>query len=225
MYKSKRLKDIPKELRPREKIKSLGSQSLSDEELLALVLGSGTREEDVLSLSRRIIKLGWERLKSMSMSELIKEIKGIGEAKACQIKALIELSRRMYEPHAHTVINSPEDVYNLLKDKMDNRREHLWALYLTPSNTLIEYDLVAVGRLNSVFADPKDILYGAVRNVCHSIILAHTHPGGEPKPSKADVDFTQRVKKACEILGFELLDHIIITKKGYFSMREEGVVS
>lgn len=224
MYRGRRLKEIPKELRPREKMKNIGSHVLSDEELLALLLGSGTKGEDVLSLSRRILKLGWDKLKGMGVNELIKEVKGIGEAKACQIKALIELSKRMYEPHAQIVMNTPEDVYNFLRDKMDNRREHLWALYLTPSNSLIDYDLVAIGKMNSVFADPKDILYGAVRTACHSIILAHTHPGGEHKPSKADVEFTQRMKKACQLLGFELLDHIILTKKGYFSMKEREVL-
>jgi DNA repair protein RadC len=222
MYRSRKLKEIPQELRPREKLRTLGVDALSDEELMAIILGFGTKRDDVLSLSKKIVRLGWERLKSMSVEEIIKEIKGIGEVKACQIKAIFELSKRIYEPHAHVVINTPEDVYKFLKSKMDNRREHLWALYLSPSNSLVSYETVAIGRMNSVFADPKDVLYGAVKSACHSIILAHSHPMGQPKPSKADLEFTKRIKDACQLLGFELLDHIIITAFSYFSMKEGG---
>ncbi|SNZ11119.1 RadC family protein [Hydrogenobacter hydrogenophilus] len=222
MYRSRKLKEIPQELRPREKLRTLGVDALSDEELVAIILGFGTKKDDVLSLSKKIVRLGWERLKSMSVEEMVKEIEGIGEAKACQIKAIFELSRRIYEPHSHVVINTPEDVYKFLKDKMDNRREHLWALYLSPSNTLVSYETVAIGRMNSVFADPKDVLYGAIKSACHSIILAHSHPMGQPKPSKADLEFTKRIKDACQLLGFELLDHIIITTLSYFSMKEGG---
>jgi len=223
-YKSRKIKEIPEELRPREKIMRGNVEALSDEELLAVILGSGTKGQDVLSLSKSILKLGWDSLKEMSVKEVTKKVKGIGVAKACQIKALIELSRRIYESKHEVFINSPEDVYNLLRTKMDKRREHLWAIYLSPSNMLLGYDLVAIGRMNSLFADPKDILYGAVRSACSSLIIAHTHPGGEAKPSRADLEFTKRVKDACELLGFELLDHVIITEKGYFSMREGGML-
>ncbi len=224
MYKGKGFKDIPEELRPREKMKKMGASYLSDEELLALILGSGSKNEDVLSLSKRILKLGWEKLKSMPVDSIVKELKGIGEAKACQIKALIELSGRIYEPYQGIVITSPEDVYTFLKDKVDDRREHLIGVYLSPSNSVLGYDVIAVGKMNSVFAEPKDVLYGALRMLCHSLIPVHTHPKGDPNPSKEDVEFTKRILSACELLGFELLDHIILTKKGYFSMKEKGVI-
>lgn len=225
MYqKNKRLKELPKELRPREKLTQYGAQALSDEELLAVVLGSGSKEMDVLSLSRALLELGWESLSSMSVKEIELSFKGIGNAKACQIKALVELVARLKDPYDGIFIKSPEDAYRFLKDKVDDRREHLLSLYLSPSARLVDFKVIAVGRINAVYAEPKDVLYYAIKAGCYSIIVAHNHPKGELKPSKEDIEFTSRLRSACDLMGFELLDHIIFNEKGYVSLKREGLM-
>ncbi|MFN3869897.1 MAG: RadC family protein [Aquificaceae bacterium] len=223
MYKrSKSLKDMPQDLKPREKMLNLGAQKLSNEELLAILLGSGTKGMDVLTLSERILKVGWDELYKLSPQELAKRFKGIGIAKACQIKALVELAKRIGEPYDGIVINNPEEVYRFVRDKVDERKEYLISLYLSPTNRLISFEVIAIGRMNALYAEPKEILYHAIKTSCYSIILVHNHPKGDLKPSKEDVEFTHRVKNSCHLLGFELIDHLIINSKGYFSMRREG---
>ncbi|MCS7307143.1 MAG: DNA repair protein RadC [Aquificaceae bacterium] len=223
MYpENKSIRDIPEELKPREKLMRLGADKLTEEELLAILLGSGTKQMDVLSLSREVVRLGWQEIHRMSPEELMEKFKGIGEAKACQIKAITELARRISDPYESIFINNPEDAYRFVRERVDDRREHLVGLYLSPTNRLLSYELIAIGRMNALHAEPKDILYHAVSIACNRIIVAHNHPKGEPKPSPEDIEFTRRLKQACLLMGFELLDHLIITKKGYLSMRREG---
>lgn len=223
MYRSsKKLKDIPQELRPREKLQRLGAEDLSEEELLAVLLGSGTKEMDVLSLAKALVEVGWKRLQSMTLEEIEKTFRGIGRVKACQIKALVELSRRLKDPYEGIIISSPEDAYRFLRDKVDERKEYLIALYLSPLGKLLEYQVIAIGRMNALFAEPKEILYHAINLACHSILVSHNHPKGQLKPSREDLEFTRRLKDACELMGFELLDHIILNGEGFISFRREG---
>ncbi|MEJ5339010.1 MAG: RadC family protein [Aquificaceae bacterium] len=223
MYRrNKSIRELPEELKPREKMLRLGAESLTEEELLALILGSGTREMDVLSLSREIVRLGWQRLGKMSPEEVIKSFKGIGEAKACQIKAIIELAKRISDPYEGVFINNPEEAYRFLKNMVDERREHLIALYLAPTNRLIAHEVIAIGRMNALHAEPREILYHAINTACHSILVAHNHPKGELRPSREDIEFTKRLRDACKLMGFELLDHLIINRKGYVSLKREG---
>ncbi|WP_448587413.1 RadC family protein [Thermocrinis sp.] len=224
MYAEKSIKNLPEELRPREKLSRLGAEALSEEELVAIILGSGSKGEDVMSLAKKVVELGWERIGSMTVEQLVNEVKGLGIAKACQIKAVVEISKRINDPYGSFKISSPQEAYRFVKEKVqfDERREHLIALYLTPTNKVISFEVVAIGKMNSLHADPKDILYGAVKSACSSLIILHNHPKGEAKPSKDDLEFTKRLLHACELLGFELLDHIIITQKGYYSFRAEG---
>ncbi len=221
MYAEKGFKEIPQNLRPREKLLKHGPEVLTEEELLAIIFGSGTQGLDVLSLSRQVTSIGWERLSRMTVQEITKEVKGIGIAKACQIKAIIEFSKRLSDPYQDVKISSPSDVYHMVKDKVDSRREHLIALYLSPSNGLLGHEVIAIGRMNSLYVDPKDILHTAVKLACSSIIVVHNHPKGELRPSREDVEFTKRLKDACKLLGFDLLDHIIINEKGYISLKSE----
>ncbi len=222
MYQNRPLRELPEDLKPREKMLRIGAESLTEEELLALILGSGTKDMDVLSLSREIVSLGWQRLSKMSPEEVARSFKGIGEAKACQIKAIIELAKRINDPYEGIFINNPEDAYRFLKNMVDERREHLIALYLAPTNKLIAHEIIAIGRMNALHAEPKEVLYHAIHTACYSILIAHNHPKGELRPSRQDVEFTQRLREACQLMGFELLDHLIINKKGYISLRREG---
>ncbi len=222
-YKRRSLKDIPEHLRPREKLLKNGTSSLSDEELLAVILGSGTKGRDVLSLSKEVVNLGWERLKEIPVQELI-SYKGIGKVKALQIKALVELSLRISNPFSGVYINSPSDAYRFVKDKFSDRKESLVAVYLDISHRVIGFEVVAVGTVNTVYALPKDILYEAVKTSAYGILVAHNHPGGSSEPSKEDILFTERLSEACRILGFELVDHIVVDgdSKTFTSLKALG---
>lgn len=222
-YKYKNIKEIPEELRPREKLERIGARSLSDEELLAVILGTGSKRLDVLSLSREILKLGWKRLEEIGLEEL-KNLNGLGRVKALQIKALIELSKRIREPYRYAVISSPGEAYEFLRDKFDERKESLVAVYLDLSHRVMDLETVAVGSLNRVYAQPKDVLRRAVELSAYGVLIAHNHPQGKAEPSKGDLEFTKRLKEACDILGLELVDHLIIDSSGYLSMREKGLI-
>jgi len=222
-YKYKNIKDIPQELKPREKLSKMGAQALSDEELLAVILGTGTKDFDVLSLSSKLTEIGWKKLEEMSLSELT-AVKGVGKVKALQIKALIELSRRIREPFAHISVLTPESAYEFLKDKFNSKRESLIALYLDLSHRVMEMETIAIGSLNRVFAEPKEILRTALVISAYGILVAHNHPQGNAEPSQEDIAFTQRLKKACSIMGFELVDHIILSKDSYTSLRERNLI-
>jgi len=222
-YTYRSLKEIPQDLRPREKLLKLGAEILSDEELLAVILGSGTKGYDVLNLSRELLKMGWEELEKKDIPELLR-VKGLGLVKALQIKALIELSKRINKKRKGISIRNPVEAVEFLKDKLNERKETLIALYLDLSNRVLDYEIVALGNGNTVIAKPKDILFKAVKLSANGIIIAHNHPQGEAKPSNEDINFTERLIKACKILGFELLDHIILSDDEYFSFREEGII-
>ena len=222
-YSYKSIKEIPEELRPREKLLKFGAENLSDEELLAIILSSGTKGVDVLTLSKEILKMGWEEIEKKDVKELLK-IKGLGLVKAIQVKALIELSKRIRKNSKGIVIRNPKEAVEFLKDKFDERKETLISLYLDLSNRVMDWEVVAVGSVNTVFSKPKDILFKAVKLSANGIIIAHNHPQGVAQPSNEDISFTERLKKACELLGFELLDHIIISEEEYFSFREESLI-
>ncbi len=222
-YRYRSIKDIPAEHRPREKLRKFGAESLSDEELLAVLFGSGTRGRDVLSISKSVVDMGWKRLEEMGLSELT-ELKGLGLVKALQIKALIEISKRIREPFRGVKILSPEDAYTFLRESFDDRKETLVALYLDLSHRVMHLEVVAVGTLNAVNANPKDVLRPAVELSAYGVLIAHNHPQGLPEPSEGDVMFTERLKRACEILGFELVDHIVVSPEGYVSFRDRGLL-
>ncbi len=223
-YEYRSIKEIPEDLRPREKMWKYGPSNLSDVELIAILLGSGTKGEDVISLSRKISKMGWQTLKDISLKELA-SIKGIGKVKASQIKALIELAERINNPFGDTYIRSPDEAYKVVRDYYDGRKEVLVALYLDINYRLMDREVIAVGSMNRVFSQPKDILYKAVSTGSYGIIMAHNHPRAEDlKPSKEDIKFTSRVKEACNLLGFELVDHIIFNEKHFISMKSLNLI-
>ncbi len=217
------LKEIPSELRPREKLERVGAQNLSDEELLAVIFGSGTRDKDVISLAREVVKVGWKEIERKDLKDLMR-IKGLGRVKALQLKALLELSKRISRPYGSKSVNSPEDVYEMVLEFFSDHREALVCLYLDLGNRVIHRETVAVGSMNRVFVSPRDILKPALEHSAYGIIMVHNHPKGLLKPSKEDIEFTKRVKDACDLMGFELLDHLIINEEGFISLRDRGVL-
>lgn len=218
-----RIKDISKENRPRERFLKSGAGSLSDAELLAVILQKGTKEENVIDMSNRLIsKYGLDKLSDLSLNEL-QEIKGIGPAKAMQIKALFEFSKR----HSKAVktkeivtIEKPEDVYNYFVDELkDKKKEHFYALLLDSKNKIIKKDLVSVGTLDSSLVHPREVFKEAIKNSAAGIILVHNHPSGDPEPSENDVEITQKIAKAGNLLNIKILDHVIIAEKGWNNIK------
>jgi len=222
-YRYRGIRELPDELKPREKLLRMGASALSDEELLAVILGTGTREVDVVSLARTLVNVGWKGLESMSVGELT-AIRGMGKVKALQIKAVLELSRRIREPYRGAVILTPESAYDFLKDRLSSRKETLLALYLDLGHRVVEVETVAVGSANRVFAQPKEILRPAVELSAYGVLVAHNHPQGDPEPSPEDIAFTKRLYRACELMGFELVDHLIVGSGGYVSLKEKGLL-
>ncbi len=225
IYK-KRIKELPKELLPREKALKYGLSCLSDSELLALSIGQGTKGLNVLGLSDKILRgRTLKELKDLKVEDLMK-IKGIGKAKALQIAAIFEILRRIENDEEKVVFNSPEDVYNYIKKESlhRERQEKLIGIYTNTMNELLDEKTIAIGSLNVLSAKPRDIFFPAIQLNAYGIILIHNHPGGSSKPSKEDISFTENVRDLAFKLGFELLDHIIVGKKGFFSFSREGLL-
>ncbi|NPA53027.1 MAG: JAB domain-containing protein [Aquificae bacterium] len=223
IYKRK-IKDLPQELMPREKALKYGIESLSDNELLALSIGQGIKGLNVLGLADKILnKKNIKDLKEIRLEDLL-SIKGIGKAKALQILAIFEIVKRVEKEEDKVVFNNPEDVYLFVKDLSKERKEKLIGIYTNTMNQYLGKETIAVGSLNVLNALPRDIFFPAINLNAYGIILVHNHPNGKPEPSKEDIDFTNNIKQLSLNLGFELLDHIIVGDRGYFSFSSEGLI-
>lgn len=223
IYK-KKIKELPEELLPREKALKYGIDSLTDNELLALSIGQGIKGLNVLGLADKILKnRSLKELRDITLEDLI-SIKGIGKAKALQILAIFEIAKRMEEEQESIIFNNPEDVYQFVKELSKERQEKLLAIYTNTMNQLLGKETIAIGSLNVLNAMPRDIFFPAINLNAYGIILIHNHPNGLPEPSKEDIEFTKNIKNLAINLGFELLDHIIIGKKGYFSFSSKGLL-
>lgn len=220
--KSRRIKDLPKTVRPREKMEAKGSQNLSDAELLALLLGTGLPKKNVISLAQLILRHHpLSKLPMVSLSDLI-TLPGIGKSKATRIMAAVELGSRIFAPLSvtATIIQTAQDILSQVKEIADKKQEQIMVLYLNARHQLIKKEAVALGNLNSSLIEPKEIFAPALQTPCAGIVLVHNHPSGDPHPSKEDIIFTKRVQTAGEILGIPLIDHLIISINSYFSFKE-----
>ncbi len=223
IYK-KKIKDLPKELLPREKAIKQGLDKLSDSELLALSLGQGTKGMNVLGLSELILKdKTIKDMLSIKMEDLLK-IKGIGEVKALQILSIIEIAKRMNSEEEKIEFNKPSDVFKHVKYLSKERQEKLIALYTNTSNELLGEEILAVGSLNVLRAMPRDIFFPAINLNAYGIILVHNHPNGLAQPSKEDIEFTKNIQSLALQLGFEVLDHIIVGKKDFYSFSLNNLI-
>jgi DNA repair protein RadC len=224
IYRSN-LKTLPNNLLPREKALNYGIESLTAVELLSLILGKGTKELNVLGLSKLILKNGKiEDLKNITMEDL-KSIKGVGEVKALQILALKEIIRRIEEGEEEKiVINSSKDVFNLTKDLAKASQEKLLLILTNTENEVLFKDTIAIGSMNIVNIKPRDIFYYALKYNAYGIILIHNHPNGNPKPSQEDIKLTNKINHLSAEMGFQLLDHIIIGRKSYFSFFDNNLI-
>lgn len=219
----KRIKDLPQFNRPREKLKERSASALSDTELIAVILGSGSKGQDVLSLSSKVAKLMAENKGNLSLKEL-SDIEGIGLAKASQILAGFELSRRYILKDTNRITGT-KDVLPLIKDIENKPQEHFICISLNGANEVIEKRIVTVGLLDKSQVHPREVFADVITDRAASVIFAHNHPSGESKPSDSDLKIHEQLTEAGKILGIKVLDHIIISKKGYYSFQENGLIN
>ena len=217
-----KMKDIPEAERPYEKLKLYGEEKLSNSELLAIIIKSGTKDENSIDIANRVILLtnNLQEIKYVSIQELTK-IKGIGEVKAIQLKAMCELTSRMSKNNKDIskIIKSPKDVADLLMEEMRyKKREEIKALILNSKNVVMKISDVAFGDSKSANVSIKQILRDNIRMQEPKIILVHNHPSGDPTPSNSDISFTRKLKEACDLMDIELLDHIILGNNIYKSI-------
>ncbi|MFD2681439.1 RadC family protein [Bacillus seohaeanensis] len=220
------IKDFPQDEKPRERLVANGPESLSNQELLAILLRTGTKSESVLQLSNRLLQKfeGLRLLKDASLEE-ITETKGIGAAKAVQIMAAVELGRRIsnlsYDDRY--IIRSPEDGANyVMNDMRFLSQEHFVCLYLNTKNQVLHKQTIFIGSLNASIVHPREVFKEAFRRSAASIICIHNHPSGDPTPSREDIEVTKRLVECGKIIGIEVLDHLIIGERKYISLKEKG---
>ncbi|MBN2367963.1 DNA repair protein RadC [Candidatus Woesearchaeota archaeon] len=220
-----KIRDFPTEERPRERLMEKGPAVLSNSELMAIILGKGTRQMNVLEMSKGILsRYDLRRLSEENVSSLC-SIHGLGSAKACQIVACFELGRRLTssssEPKA--MISCAEDVFRLLHPGMRlKKREHLIGLFLNTRKRVMKQEILSIGTLDASTIHPREILKPAIKESAAAIIIAHNHPSGDPGPSREDIDITKQIIRASKLIGIPLLDHIIIGDNCYVSLRESS---
>lgn len=216
----KKIKDLSKSERPREKLQAKGAEAMSDVELLAILLGSGTRNHDVLTVAGRILKALDGQNEKLRL-EALQKIDGVGPAKATLIAAALEFSRRRIRPEG-VRISFPPDVLPLIRHFADRKQEHFICVSLNGANEVITCRVVSVGLVNESQVHPREVFADPITDRASAIIVAHNHPSGSLEPSREDMEITRQLKTAGEILGIRLLDHIVFNKRGYYSFLEDN---
>lgn len=213
-------------LQPRERLVAVGPEKLSNQELLAIFIRTGTKNQPVSLLSNQLMaKLeNLAALKELSIEEL-QALTGIGRVKAIEIKAMIELGKRINQSAfllEKQILGSEKLGKRMMEELGDKKQEHLVALYLNTQNQIISQRTIFIGSVNRSIAEPREILHYAVKCMATSVIIVHNHPSGSVQPSKNDLTFTKALKKSCDTLGLVLLDHLIVSDQDYYSFREES---
>ncbi len=226
--------DLPTEERPRERLAKHGAPALSAQELIALVLGRGIAGESVMTTANNLLKtfgsLGG--IVNASLEDL-QQIRGLGIAKASQLKACLEISQRVstseisqeQKRNNEKGATTPEDIFIILQENIrDYTKEHYFVLSLDNRNRSIGIDKLSTGTLSANLVHPRETFDTAIKRHAACIAIAHNHPSGDPQPSEADITITERIKKAGELMGIPLLDHIIISKTRYYSFKQNGLI-
>ena len=227
MTKSFTIHDLPAEERPRERLVKFGEQALSAQELLQLILGRGIAGESVAITAQKLLTQfgSLQKLAEASIEEL-STVKGIGLAKAAQIKAAFEISRRLStqtDPYKSKELTDPKKVYQLIKSKLkDYHKEHFYIIALNSRNYSIAE--ISVGSLNSSIVHPREVFAEAIKSKAASVIFVHNHPSGDPEPSEDDLILTKKLVESGKILGIKVFDHIIVVKDGFFSFKNKGII-
>lgn len=226
-----KLYDLPADERPRERLLKFGPENLSLQELLAIILGRGIKDEPVTNISQKLLsKFGSLKTISEASIESLKTIRGLGLVKACQLRSCFELSRRLNNAvekscGKKTNHSSPDSIYRHIRSKIFNyHKEHLLVVSLDNGNKIIGIDTVAVGTLNSNLIHPRETFDNAIKHHASQIIICHNHPSGELTPSEEDKKATKNLVNAGKILGIPVIDHLIITENGFFSFLKNKLI-
>jgi DNA repair protein RadC len=219
----KTIKDLPEQGRPREKLRDKGAASLADEELVAAILGMGTAGIDVRTMAGQVTGLIREHREGLAIDHLL-SVPGMGLAKAAQILSAFELARR-YLLKETVKIQSADDVLPLLADIVDKSQEHIVCITLNGANEIIEKRIVTIGLLDRSLVHPRDVFADVIADRAAAVIFAHNHPSGDLQPSEGNLKTQEQLVQAAKILGFRVLDHVIISRKGYFSFQEAGLIN
>jgi DNA repair protein RadC len=221
------IKDIPSRERPRERLREKGASSLSSAELLAIILRTGVASESALDLAARLLSRfgGLEGLARASFGELCTE-HGLGEAKVAQLKSALELGRRLLssQPDERTVVKCPQDIANLLQAEMGFlEQEELRVVLLNTKNQVMGMPAIYRGSVNTSLVRVSELFREAIRQNCPALIVVHNHPSGDPSPSPEDIQVTRQAVEAGKLLNIEVLDHLIIARQSYVSLKEQGL--
>jgi DNA repair protein RadC len=216
-----KIKDISQQDRPREKLEKYGAEKLSDAELLAILLRTGTKDLNVIELAKKVLQKYKAKEVSSVTVEQLKDIHGLGTAKACEIVACFELGRRMLKDKPSIVHLTAKDVWERMADVRASKKEHFVVFYLDSRNKENERAIISVGTLNASLVHPREVFELAIQHSARGIILSHNHPSGDPTPSQEDLDITRKLVSAGEILGISVLDHVIVTKDAWRSMKND----
>jgi DNA repair protein RadC len=219
----KKMKDVPEQDRPREKIAKKGAAALTDIELIEALLGRGTKNRDVRAIARDIAARTSDRTCEVNYEDIL-SLEGIGPTKAAQIIACLELGRRRYELPGTVKIQKPEDVLPLVGTYREKSQEYFICISLTGAGEVINTRVVTIGILNHSLVHPREVFAEAITDRAASIICVHNHPSGSLDASDQDIAITRQLQEAGNLLGIQLVDHIIITRTGFSSMREKGLV-
>lgn len=218
----KTIKDMPEHSRPREKLREKGVTALSDEDLVAAILGMGTAGVDVRTISKQVAGLIRGHKEALTLDHLL-EVSGMGLAKAAQILSSFELARRHLGRGA-AKISCARDVLSLLNDISGKQQEHFVCISLNGANEVIEKRVVTIGLLDKTPVHPREVFADVIADRAASVIFAHNHPSGDLQPSEADLRLQEQLTEAGKILGISVLDHIIVGRKGYYSYQESGLI-
>lgn len=223
------MKKLPNEERPREKMLYQGKESLSTAELIAILIRTGTKDKSALALAQELLSMNEDGLLFLQecTPEDLSKIKGMGNAKACQLLAAIELGKRIavHPRREHPVVGKPDDIAQLCMERMRYyKKEHFCVLLLDTKGKVIEEVEVSIGGLDAAIVHPREVFGQAVRRSAAAVALIHNHPSGDPTPSTEDIETTLRLMKAAEIMGIKLVDHIIIGDGVYTSLKAEDLI-
>ena len=218
-----KIKELPDFDRPREKLEKLGPKPLSNIELIAVILGKGTRVKDVYQLSKEVIECVENNFENLNFATLMK-IDGLGKTHACQILAAFELSRR-YLFQDGIKIQNASDVYKLVSELKEKKQEYFLTLTLDGASRLIQKRVVFIGTLNQSLVHPREVFADAILDRAAGVICVHNHPSGNLQPSREDIAVTKKLVEAGKIIGIRIMDHIIIGKASYFSFQAEGLLN
>lgn len=223
------VRDMPREERPRERLMKFGAEALSSAELLAVVLGRGVKGEPVTATSQKLLN-AFGNLRGVldASPEELHELKGIGPAKSCQLRAIQEIARRLEDPHysvVGVVVKGPEQVFDEVKALLKGKKEeHFLTVLLDTRNRIIETFEVSKGSLDTSIVHPREAFIKAVRRSAASMVLVHNHPSGDPEPSEEDIKLTKRLVQTSDIIGIDILDHLVVGGSKYVSMKTRGMM-